>query len=353
MDHTASIRAVVADDSHFMRSVISDVLDEGGIDVVATAANGREAVRAVREHDPDVVTMDVEMPTMNGLDAVERIMDEHPTPIVMLSAHTSEGADVTFEALDRGAVDFVAKPGGEVSATISSLEDSIRETVRTVASADVSAGGVPQSTTTTTSRGATLDRPTLVIGSSTGGPSVVEHILESLPIEADFRILVVQHMPKDFTARFADRLDAHSAYSVREASHGDTIGGGDALVAPGDYHLVVDTYDRGRLSVALSEEPPVNSVRPSVDVTMTSAADVVTDPLVGVVVTGMGRDGAAGIEAIKAAGGRTIAQDAATSAVDGMPTRAAETGCVDTVAALEDLPRAIQDAIERETATNE
>ncbi|MFW6436222.1 MAG: protein-glutamate methylesterase/protein-glutamine glutaminase [Halococcoides sp.] len=345
------IRAVVADDSHFMRSVITDVLADGGIEVVATAATGREAVEAVIEHEPDVVTMDVEMPEMNGLEAVEQIMAARPTPIVMLSAHTSEGAEVTFEALDRGAVDFVAKPGGEVSTTIASMEETIQETVRSVASADVT--NRTATPTTPTVRGAARERPTLVIGSSTGGPSVVQHVLESLPIEADFRVLVVQHMPRDFTARFAERLDRHSAYAVREASDGDRIGGGEALVAPGDGHLVVEAYEDGQLTVGVSDDPPINSVRPSVDVTMESAARVVTDPLVGVVLTGMGRDGAEGIRAISAAGGRTIAQDAETSAVNGMPQRAADTGCVETIAPLEAIPRAIQDAIERETATNE
>ncbi|MFB6162823.1 MAG: chemotaxis-specific protein-glutamate methyltransferase CheB [Halococcoides sp.] len=352
MDKPADIRAVVADDSHFMRSVISDVLEDDGIEVVATVGNGREAVDAVDRHDPDVVTMDVEMPEMNGLDAVERIMETNPTPIVMLSAHTSEGADVTFEALDRGAVDFVTKPGGEVSATISSLEEPIQETVRSVANATVRPGRTSTRTATATAR-AYLDRPTLIVGSSTGGPTVVEHVLESLPIDADFRILVVQHMPRDFTARFADRLDTRSDYDVREASDGDRIGGGDALVAPGDRHLIVDTYERGQLRVGLSSEAPVNSVRPSVDVTMQSAAEVVTDPLVGVILTGMGRDGADGIRAISAVGGRTIAQDADTSAVDGMPQRAAETGCVDSIVPLDELPHAIQDAIARETPTNE
>jgi two-component system chemotaxis response regulator CheB len=348
-------RAVVADDSHFMRSVISDILEDGGIDVVAHARNGREAVEAVDEHDPDVVTMDVEMPEMDGIEAVERIMSENPTPIVMLSAHTDENADVTFEALDAGAVDFFTKPGGEVSMEMSRLEDQIVDMVASVAEADVAETGGGEGRTETADAGtpappsrAYLDSPTLLVGSSTGGPKMVEQVMAELPLEADFRVLIVQHMPDGFTGRFAKRIDTHSDYDVREASDGDRIGEGEALVAPGDRHMLVSNYHAGRLRVKLSDAPPVNSVRPAVDVTMNSATEVVTDPLVGVILTGMGEDGAAGIEAIKAANGYTIAQNEETSAVFGMPKRAIETGDVDEVLPIEDIPTGIL-----ETATTE
>jgi len=350
-------RAVVADDSHFMRSVISDILDEGGVDVVAEAKNGREAVDLVDEHRPDVVTMDVEMPEMDGIAAVEQIMDRCPTPVLMLSAHTDENADVTFEALDVGAVDFFTKPGGEVSMEMSRLKDQLVEMVLTVAEVDVATPHGGGSNTTTTARpssdGAATaseydDDPTLIIGSSTGGPKMVESVLSELPLAADFRVLVVQHMPGGFTGRFAQRIDARSDYEVREATDGDRIGGGEALVAAGDYHMRVKNYRNGRLRVKLSNDPPVNSVRPAVDVTMETAADVIDDPLVGVILTGMGNDGAEGIRRIKAVGGRTIAQDEATSAVYGMPQRAAETGCVDSILPIDDIPAGIVDTIKRE-----
>ncbi|MEF8782628.1 MAG: chemotaxis response regulator protein-glutamate methylesterase [Haloarculaceae archaeon] len=348
-------RAVVADDSHFMRSVISDILEDGGIDVVGEARNGREAVEVVEDFAPDVVTMDVEMPEMDGIEAVERIMSENPTPIVMLSAHTDENADVTFEALDAGAVDFFTKPGGEVSMEMSRLEDQIVDMVASVAEADVAKTGEGRSEPADTGKStpvapsrASLDSPTLLVGSSTGGPKMVEQVMAELPLEADFRVLVVQHMPDGFTGRFAKRIDTHSDYDVREASDGDRIGEGEALVAPGDRHMLVSNYHAGRLRVKLSDAPPVNSVRPAVDVTMNSAAEVVTDPLVGVILTGMGEDGAAGIEAIKAANGYTIAQNEETSAVFGMPKRAIETGDVDEVLPIEDIPTGIL-----ETATKE
>jgi two-component system chemotaxis response regulator CheB len=368
-------RAVVADDSHFMRSVISDILDDGGIEVVAQARNGREAVEAVAEHRPDVVTMDVEMPEMNGIEAVERIMADQPTPVLMLSAHTDENADVTFQALDKGAVDFFTKPGGEVSMEMSRLEDQLVDMVSSVAEADPgtadspqtggSATGEPGSSATGSespsadrstqaggrSEGSYAENPTLLIGSSTGGPKMVEQVMAQLPTEADFRVLIVQHMPDGFTGRFADRIDSRSDYAVREAQDGERIGGGEALVAPGGKHMVVSNYHAGRLRVKLTEDPPVNSVRPAVDMTMSSAAEVIDDPLIGVILTGMGEDGAAGIKSVKAVGGRTIAQDEETSAVFGMPKRAIETGYVDEVYPIGEVPDGILDALERSELT--
>jgi two-component system chemotaxis response regulator CheB len=332
-------RVVVADDSHFMRSVISDILDDGGVEVVAQARNGREAVEAVTEHRPDVVTMDVEMPEMDGIEAVERIMESQPTPVLMLSAHTDDDADVTFRALDKGAVDFFTKPGGEVSMEMSRLEDQLVEMVTSVASVDLSEetetseSSAPDKTGTRSF----VENPTLLIGSSTGGPKMVERVLSELPLEAGFRILIVQHMPDGFTERFATRIDSRSPYDVREASDGDRIGDGEALVAAGGTHMVVSNYHSGRLRVKLTEDPPVNSVRPAVDMTMSSAAEVIDDPLIGVILTGMGEDGAAGIKSVKAVGGTTFAQDEETSAVFGMPKRAIETGYVDEVLSIDDI----------------
>ncbi len=333
------VRAVVADDSHFMRSVISDILEEGGVDVVASARNGVEAVEAVVEHEPDVVTMDVEMPEMNGIEAVERIMETRPTPVLMLSAHTDENADVTFQALDSGAVDFFTKPGGEVSMEMSRLEDQLLEMVVSVAEVEFtgeSEATQPRPHAEMEER-TYVENPTLLIGSSTGGPKVVERVLSELPIEAGFRVLVVQHMPEGFTKRFATRINSRSRYDVREAAHGDRIGAGEVLVAAGGTHMIVSNYHAGRLRVKLTEEPPVNSVRPAVDMTMSSAAAVIDDPLIGVILTGMGEDGAAGIKSISAVGGKTIAQDESTSAVFGMPKRAIETGYVDDVLPIEEI----------------
>lgn len=352
----ATPRAVVVDDSHFMRTMLSDMLGNGGVSVVDTAADGAEAVETVLEHEPDVVTMDLQMPDVDGLEAVERIMAERPTPILMLSAHTADGADVTFEALEKGAVDFFTKPGGEVSTRMSSKEDQLVRKVKAVASADVSGSRPSRSATTSTSASAvTADTTadyqadaTVLIASSTGGPTVVERVVGALPRDADVRILIVQHMPDAFTGRFADRLDAASEYDVREASDSDRIGGGDALVAPGGDHLVVAGAGGGRLRTKLTDDPPEHGVRPAADVTMRSAAEAIDGPVVGVVLTGMGADGAEGVRAIKDAGGHVIAQDEASAAVFGMPKRAIELGAVDDVLPDDEIPDAILDAIRLE-----
>ena len=348
-------RAVVVDDSHFMRTMLSDMLENGGVRVVDTAADGAEAVESVLDHEPDVVTMDLQMPKVDGLEAVERIMDERPTPILMLSAHTADGADVTFEALEKGAVDVFTKPGGEVSTRMSSKEDQLVRKVKAVAGADVhrgraarSARNRSRSAPSPTTGGDYEEGATVLIASSTGRPTVVERVVAGLPRDADFRIIVVQHMPDAFTGRFADRLDGASEYDVREADDGDRIGGGEALVAPGGKHLVVAGAGGGRLRVKLTDDPPEHGVRPAADVTMRSAAETVDGPLVGVVLTGMGADGADGAQAIGAAGGHVIAQDEASSAVFGMPKRAIERGCVDDVLAGDDVPDGILDAIRLE-----
>jgi two-component system chemotaxis response regulator CheB len=352
-----SLRVVVVDDSPFMRGLIADLLTDAGVAVVGEAGDGAEALSVVAETRPDVVTMDVEMPGMGGLEAVERLMDETPTPVLMLSAHTAEGAAVTFEALERGAVDFFSKPGGEVSTGVSRESDRLVEAVKSVADADLdaatrdrrerdradAAGAADSAGGSTGSSGdgtVDVDAPlTVVIGASTGGPNAVERVMSALPM-GDCRVVIVQHMPEAFTSRFADRLDAASAYDVREASDGARIGAGEAVVARGGSHTRIDGYRAGRLRVKLDEDDS-QSVTPAADVTMRSAAQVIDDPLVGVVLTGMGADAAEGIRAMADAGARTIAQSEDTCVIYGMPKRAVETGGVDEVCDLDDVAGAI------------
>jgi two-component system chemotaxis response regulator CheB len=372
-------RAVVVDDSRFMRTLIRGLLEDGGIEVVGEADDGSTALGAVREHDPDVVTMDIEMPTTNGIEAVEEIMAERPTPVLMLSAHAEENADVTFEALDRGAVDFVTKPGGEVTSSMPRVKRELVEKVESAARVDLSAatrlsssaGGDRRASTGGASAsgsarrsgsasatgsaptaaepdpasmsGATADSAgypevgTLVVGASTGGPNVVERVLGGLPRAANLRVLVVQHMPEGFTGRFATRLDERSDYDVREAESGERIETGEARVAPGDHHLVTTSDRNGRLRLELTETEPVHGVRPAIDITMASAVESVDGPLCAVLLTGMGRDGVDGVRRVSRAGGRTIAQDEETSAIFGMPRRAIESGCIDVVAPAEGI----------------
>lgn len=377
-----STRAVVVDDSRFMRTLIRSLLEEGGVEVVGEAADGSDALDAVVEHDPDVVTMDIEMPSMNGLEAVEAIMADHPTPVLMLSAHAEEDADVTFEALERGAVDFVTKPGGEVTSSMPRVKRELVEKVESAARVDLSAdvratgrsssgrggagsagggaatagstsgeassdptaaGGASglgrsdsrSSTGAASASGSASSYPdvgTLVVGASTGGPAVVERVLGGLPTDANLRVLVVQHMPEGFTTRFADRLDGRSSYTVTEATSGERIGPGEARVAPGGHHLLTTSDRSGRLELELTESEPIHGVRPAIDVTMAAAAETVDGPLCAVLLTGMGRDGVDGLQRVAGSGGHTVAQDEETSAIFGMPRRAIEADCVDDVA---------------------
>ena len=333
-----SPEVVVVDDSRFMRGLITDTLESGGVEVVGEAEDGEEAVAVVEELRPDVVTMDVNMPRVDGIEATERIMSATPTPILMLSAYTEDGADETFAALDAGAVDFIAKPGGEVSAAVTDLEEQLVELVQSVADANLADRGPtaegPESTDHQPETVEVEPDTTVLIGSSTGGPDAVEQVVGALPADADIRVLIVQHMPSAFTGRFADRLDESTELDVREAADGARIGQGEALVASGGKHLEVSSYRNGRLRVKTVDEDRDQGVRPSVNVTFESAAETIDDPMIGVVLTGMGADGSEGVKALKRAGARVIAQDEDTSVVYGMPKRAAATGCVDEILPL-------------------
>ena len=342
------IRVLITDDSLFMRAAIKKLLErDGRFEILGEARDGREAVEKVRALRPDVCTMDFNMPVLDGVSAVREIMHLSPTPVVMLSAHTKEGAKETIDALREGAVDFVTKPSGEVSAELGEVAPTLIAKLLAAAQARPVAGA-PETTPLPPARSVSGLRaaivPSTVIGHrvaviaiSTGGPAALGRFLPSLPATAQLALVIVQHLPAGFTAPLAERLDGLSQFRVREAADGDRPEPGLALIAPGDFH--VDLYPDGRLHVFTG--PEVNGVRPAADVTMRAAARVFGRRAVGVVMTGMGRDGADGIRAIKEAGGATLVQDQATSVIYGMPRAAVETGCVDKSLPLERLAEAL------------
>jgi two-component system chemotaxis response regulator CheB len=353
-DPRRRIRVLIVDDSLFMRAAIARALAGGPFDVVGQAKDGADAIAQIGRLAPDVVTMDFNMPGITGADAVRLIMQQRPTPVVMFSAHTRQGAKETFDALAAGAVDFLTKPAGEVSTDLSRIAD---ELIRKLVAASqarlrVAAPPAPLPGRTSGSFGALRGSPgassswsaiptpsgglprLCVIAISTGGPAALSELVPALPPDLRLAIVIVQHMPAGFTGALAERLDAASRVSVQEAQAGDRPLAGSVLIAPGDHHLEFD--DRG--AVALTDGPLVNGCRPAADVTMMSAARVYGRRALAVVMTGMGKDGAAGALAIKRADGKTLAQDQATSVIYGMPRAAIDAGAIDEVAALADIP---------------
>jgi two-component system chemotaxis response regulator CheB len=336
------LRVLVCDDSSFMRGSIARTLTAAGFEVIGQAKDGKDAVEKVVQLGPDVVTMDFNMPELNGAEAVREIMKRRPTPVLMFSAHTRQGARETFEALGAGAVDFVTKPAGEVSADLSKIAAELTRKLIAVAASKprpaVAAAPPPARRATTLAPGATTTLPgglprLCVIAVSTGGPAALSELIPALPGDLRLAIVIVQHMPAHFTAALAERLDAISQLTVREAAAGDRPMAGLALIAPGDRHLEFD--ERGM--VVLGDAPPVHGCRPAADLTMLSAAKVYGRRTVGVVMTGMGKDGAAGALAIKKAEGKTFAQDQATSVIFGMPRASIEAGAIDEVVPLGEL----------------
>lgn len=349
------IKVLVVDDSAFMRVVISDMLNASpGIEVAGVARNGIEGVEKVKTLSPDVITMDVEMPKMNGIEAVRQIMAEKPTPVVMLSGITKKNADVTLEALANGAFDFVTKPSGTLSLDIEKVKEEI---IAKIKSAYASAGQICTGTGPGMKRlkgarkyvhiralpaeAGRISKRVVVIGSSTGGPKALDEIFSALPDGIPAGMLVVQHMPPYFTKSLAERLDKHSPVHVREGKEADMITNGSALVAPGDYHMAVNNG-----KIHMNKEPPVNAIRPSVDVTMLSIAKTYGSNTVGVILTGMGRDGADGMKAIKEWGGKTIACDEETSIIFGMPKEAIKLGCIDKIVPLHEIADEIMKSLE-------
>ncbi len=348
---TDPIRVMIVDDSAFMRYTINRHLEaDPDITVVGSAENGLSALAKIPSLKPDVITLDVEMPKLDGLATLERIMREFPTPVVMLSSLTATGARTTVKALMRGAVDFVQKPSGsaETRAVMTVLVEKIKSAAQ-VHTAKVQPTMSPDEPLASHHMGLRPflpGDPLVVIGASTGGPKALQKVLAHLPADLSAAVVIVQHMPAGFTKSLAQRLNELSSLTVQEAVDGDRLAKGLVLLAPGDYHMEIV----GAKRIRLNQAPRRNHVRPSVDITMESAANQCGSSVLGVILTGMGSDGTAGAQQIKAQGGHIIAEDEITSVVYGMPRSVIEAGWADKVVLLPDVAQTIVGMVMHERA---
>ncbi len=352
-------KVLVVDDSAFMRKFISDIVEKSGeFDLIGVARNGEDALRKIRLLKPDIVTMDVEMPKLDGLSTLKEIMGKNPLPVVMVSSLTRKGSEITIEALSAGAVDFVTKPSlfkGESSEEIKRL---LPEKLKAAARAHLEnrpalpppppAGtgkGPAASTTPTVSAVSPAPfapvihklpsigqkaRHIVAIGASTGGPRALEEVLRGLPGDLPAAVLITQHMPPGFTESLAKRLDRVSFLKVKEASEGDVIMEGSAYLARGGLHLIVNSNH----SLSLDSSAPVQHVRPSADVMMKSIAEHYGSATMGVILTGMGRDGTEGMNWIRSKGGKTVVQEPSTAVIPSMPQAVIKSGLADEVVPL-------------------
>ncbi|MDT8317471.1 MAG: chemotaxis response regulator protein-glutamate methylesterase [bacterium] len=341
-----AIKVMIVDDSNFMRKAIASLIStDRNIEVVSLVSSGEEALEKISQVEPDVITLDFNLPGMDGIETLDKIMADWPTPVIMLSGYTKKGADVTLKALSKGAIDFVAKPHGCLSPDLSTVKD---ELVGKIIAASMSKMVVKKKKLINKlpeikSEGLKLIRPDkslLFIAASTGGVQALGSIIPSLPENFPIPILVVQHMPPLFTKSLALSLDKESLLHVREAVDGDDLRAGTVLIAPGGWHSrVVNTADN--ISLKLDKEPSDLPLRPSADVSMRSIASVYGRDSVAVILTGMGNDGTAGGAAMKKAGGIIIAQDRGSSTIYGMPRSVVEAGLADSVLPLDEIAHQI------------
>jgi two-component system chemotaxis response regulator CheB len=352
------IKVVVVDDSAFMRKALGTMLaKDPEIEVVATARDGEEGLEMIRRHQPDVVTMDIEMPRMDGLTALRHVMMEMPRPVLMVSSLTSEGAEATLKAMELGAVDFIPKQLSKVSLDIVKIEDELRAKVKTIARrrmshlgrsplaararpAAAAAAAVERAARPAARPSGAQCRDLVAIGVSTGGPPAVQKVLSALPADFPAGILIAQHMPAAFTGPFAKRLDGVCRIAVKEAEDGERLQHGVAYVAPGGKHLRID-QKVSRIDVRVVEEPREALYKPSASVLFESVATGVGRRGLGVVLTGMGSDGLDGMRVLKAKGGRALAQSDSTCVVYGMPKAIVDAGLADEIVDIDDMGETI------------
>jgi two-component system chemotaxis response regulator CheB len=329
--------------------MLRDIINgDPDMEVIATASNGVEAIRAINSLNPDVVTMDIHMPDMDGLAALEYIMSKHPMPVVMLSALAKKGANVTLRALELGAVDFITKPSHFPSA-VKEIREEVILKVKTAAQARKSilrgSGRRRDRKRLVAGTRAEPEKKLVVIGASAGGPKALAEIMPLFPADTPAAIIIVQHMPSVFTKSFAVRLNNSCELKVKEAEENDELAPGRVLVAPGGKDMLVVTDKKGMGMVNLMNSQDKVGASPRIDSTMITAAESYGRDSIGVIMTGMGSDGALGIEKIKKGRGDTVAQDEETCLVFGMPRVAIEGGSIDWVVPLDRIPEKVLDLL--------
>ena len=348
MSKAGQITVLIIDDSFFMRKLLSDLLEsDSGIQVIGKVKNGKEGLQKIKELKPDVVTLDYKMLGWDGIQTLRKIMKECPTPVIMISAYAKKDAELTLQALEEGAVDYLLKPSGEVSWDIEQIKNEIIRRVKTASLVKVSKLKAllkekhEKIEKLAFKKTIPLPDKIVAIGASSGGPNILKLILRRLPKNFPSAILIVQHMPKVFTGLFAKNLDNVCDIQVKEAEQGEVIQKGIVYIAPGGWHMEVEKkefsgYFKG--VIMLNKLPPIDNLRPSIDILMNSVAEAYKGNAIGVILTGMGQDGVEGIKAINEIGGETIAQDEATSMIFGMPKKAIESGVINEVLPANKIP---------------
>jgi two-component system, chemotaxis family, protein-glutamate methylesterase/glutaminase len=346
------IKVVVADDSALMRKLLPELLEKDAeIEVVATAMDGVSAIKKIEQHKPHVITLDIMMPNMDGLTALRHIVSQFQTPVIIVSSLTQQGAAVTMEALELGAVDFITKPRRALPEHMNEIANELITKVKAVArcrqrpirAAAISGQIISRSTNSASSLKPAVisDRPSaaqvICIGISTGGPEALSYMLPRLPSGLAAGVMIVQHMPEGYTAQLARRLDSRCKVEVKEAADGDLVLPGRVLIAPGGRHMRIKRMVLATIAV-VAGGPPILGHCPSVDNLFSSAATEYGPKAIGLIMTGMGEDGVAGLGQIKQAGGLTIAQDEASSVIYGMPRVALARGFASEVVGLEQIP---------------
>ncbi len=339
------IRVLIVDDSAFMRKVLSDMIDtEESLSVVGTATDGKDALAKIEQLNPDVVTLDVEMPIMNGISCLKEIMKRFPRPVIMLSSGTEHGAELTIRALDEGAVDFIAKPKNIFDIKNDKKKNEIIEKITIAKNIKFSfaRNKAKENESSIVNGSNKVLKHIIAIGTSTGGPKALQSVIPFLPGDIPAAVLIVQHMPPGFTNSLADRLNSKSELIVKEASHREKILAGHVYIAPGDSHMQIEAAPNGDIVINLDKSPPVGGHRPSVDVMMQSLSSTGLNNIMGVIMTGMGADGSTGVKRLKEVNkSYIIAQDEETSVVFGMPKMAIQTGVVDKVVSLDKISEEI------------